>query len=82
MKEIEKLCFDLQRTREEQLEQGKEIRALQAAVNDKIERDEMNKVTALVKLLPSKEEVADLRDHVASNISRFSKDNQTFQKDF
>ena len=42
----------------------------------------MNRVIELVKLLPSKEEVADLRDHVASNISRFSKDNHTFQKDF
>ena len=61
MKEIEALRFDLQRTREEQLEQGKTIRELQASVGNKIERDEMDKVIELVKLLPSKEEVSELR---------------------
>ena len=38
----------------------------------------MDEVVALVKLLPSKEEVAELRTHVSSNIARFSKDNTRF----
>ena len=42
----------------------------------------MNKVTELVKLLPSKEEIVELRNHVSGNIARFKKDNQTFQSDF
>ena len=82
MKEIEALRFDLQRTREEQLEQGKTIRELQASVGNKIERDEMDRVIELVKLLPSKEEVSELRQHVAANITRFSKDNNMFKTEF
>ena len=45
------------------------------SLSNKIERDEMNTVTELVKLLPSKEEIVELRNHVSGNIARFSKDN-------
>ena len=48
----------------------------------KIEREEMDRVVELVKLLPSKEEVTELRNHVSSNIARFSKDNTRFSSEF
>ena len=35
-----------------------------------------------MKLLPSKDEVLELRSHVSSNISKFSKDNAHFTKEF
>ena len=40
-------------------------------MKNKIEREEMDKVTDLVKLLPTKEEVAELRENVSYNISKF-----------
>ena len=52
------------------------------SLTNKIERDEMNTVTELVKLLPSKEEIVDLRNHVSGNIARFSKDNQAYKSEF
>ena len=40
-------------------------------MKNKIERDEMNTVTDLVKLLPTQEEVRELREHVSGNIAIF-----------
>ena len=51
-------------------------------MKNKIERDEMEKVTDLVKLLPTQEEVHQLRENVAYNIDKFRKDNATFSLDF
>ena len=51
-------------------------------MKNKIEREEMDKVTDLVKLLPTKEEVAELRENVSYNISKFQKDNARFSLDF
>ena len=36
----------------------------------------------LVNVLPRKEEVLELREHVGSSIARFSTDNSTFHADF
>ena len=36
----------------------------------------------LVNVLPGKEEVTELREHVGTSIAKFSKDNNTFQADF
>ena len=82
LKELDLVRLDLLKTREEQTQQGKAIRALQAQMKNKIERDEMNTVTDLVKLLPTQEEVRELREHVAGNISSFQKDNARFKLDF
>ena len=82
LKEIETVRLDLQGTRDEQRAQGRAIRSLQDAILGKIERQEMDEVVALVKLLPSKEEVTELRTHVSSNIARFSKDNTRFTQEF
>ena len=82
LKELDLIRLDLLKTREEQTQQGKAIRALQAQMKNKIERDEMNTVTDLVKLLPTQEEVRELREHVAGNIANFQKDNARFKLDF
>ena len=82
LKEIETVRLDLQGTRDELRTQGRAIRSLQDAVAGKIEREEMDRVVELVKLLPSKEEVTELRTHVATNIAKFSKDNAHFAKEF
>ena len=68
--EIERVRLDLQGTRDELRTQGRAVRSLQEAVAGKIEREEMDRVVELVKLLPSKEEVTELRSHVAGSIGR------------
>lgn len=80
--EIERVRLDLQGTRDELRTQGRAVRSLQEAVAGKIEREEMDRVVELVKLLPSKEEVTELRSHVAGSIGRFSKDNTRFAAEF
>ena len=51
-------------------------------MKNKIEKDEIEKFTDLVKLLPTKEEVAELRENVSYNINKFQKDNARFSLDF
>ena len=82
LKEIETVRLDLQGSRDELRTQGRAIRALQDAVSGKLEREEMDRVVELVKLLPSKEEVTELRAHVSGSIARFSKDNARYGSEF
>ena len=82
MKEIDAMRREIQGAREDLQSQGKSIRGIQHALTDKIGREDWNNLMELVNVLPGKEEVTELREHVGTSIAKFSKDNNTFQADF
>ena len=60
---------DLSKARLETLEQG---------ILDKAERESVDEINETLKILPSKEEVIEMRDHVRTSLEKFSKQNTEF----
>ena len=81
-KHIEKLQKELLDLRDDHRNSKERIRNLETLIGDKVNKVELDAVKEYQQLLPTKEEVTQLRNYMKSNIDKFAADNDSFQKDF
>ena len=79
---IEKLQKELLDLRDDHRSSKDRIRALELQVPQKAETKELAKVQEYLDLLPTKDEVVQLRSYLKNSIEKFTTDNKDFSSEF
>ena len=75
---IEKLQKDLLELRDDHRSSKDRLRTLEQTIEHKAEKKELGKVQVYLDLLPTKDEVVQLRGHMKSSIEKFTIENRDF----
>lgn len=79
---IEKLQKDLLEVRDDHRNSKDRLRALDQQIETKAEKGTVEKVQEYLDLLPTKEEVVQLRNHMKTSIEKFTVENRDFTSEF
>ena len=74
----EKVAKDLLEVRDDHRSSKDRLRSLELHVAEKAMKREVDELRQLLELLPTKEEVTTLRNHMKTSIETFSQSNDTF----